>query len=157
MRGAVGRGAGWLLRVALVATVAVAVAPVTVVAAATAGYAWWRGWTPRRLYQAAAWCLPMAATWLIAVAVWPERAATLVTAPGFRLPPPGVGPGATWLRGAGGKCRGGAQQWPAAPPPSSADQEHSRHGQVGLRSAHAGRCRWSCRVGSFQPYLVLIA
>ena len=70
MRGAVGRGAWWLLRLALVAAAAVAVAPVTAVAAGAAGYAWWRGWTPRRLYAVAVWCLPMAAAWLIAVAVW---------------------------------------------------------------------------------------
>jgi len=97
MRRAAGRGALWLLRLAVVTAAAVAVAPMTAVAAGAAGYAWWRGWTPRRLYEAAAWCLPMAAAWLIAVAVWPEHAA-LVTGPGFRLPPPGVGPGSPWFR-----------------------------------------------------------
>jgi hypothetical protein len=97
MRRAAGRGALWLLRLAVVTAAAVAVAPMTAVAAGAAGYAWWRGWTPRRLYEAAAWCLPMAAAWLIAVAVWPEHA-TLVTGPGFRPPPPGVGPGSPWFR-----------------------------------------------------------
>jgi hypothetical protein len=111
VQSAVGRGAGWLLRLALVAAAAVAVAPVTAVAAGAAGYAWWRGWTPRRLYAAALWCLPMAAAWLIAVAVWPERAAALVTAPGFRLPPPGVGPGATWLRVAAAPYRAWTGMW----------------------------------------------
>ena len=73
MRRAVGRGALWLLRNAVLVGVAVAVAPVTLVAVGAAGYAWWRGWTPRRLYQAAVWCLPMAAAWLVAVVVWPAR------------------------------------------------------------------------------------
>jgi hypothetical protein len=114
VRGAVGRGAGWLLRLALVAAVAVAVAPVTAAAAGAAGYAWWRGWTPRRLYQAAAWCLPMAAAWLIAVAVWPERPATRVTPPGLRPPPPGVGTGPTWLRVAAAPYRAWTGMWQLA-------------------------------------------
>ena len=114
MRGAVGRGVGWLLRLALLAAVAVALAPVTAVAGGAAGYAWWRGWTPRRLYKAAAWCLPMAAAWLIAVAVWPERAPGLVTAPGFRLPPPGVGPGAMWLRVVAAPFRAWTGMWQLA-------------------------------------------
>ena len=73
MRRAAGRGALWLLRNAVLVGLAVAVAPVTLVAVGAAGYAWWRGWTPRRLYQAAVWCLPMAAAWLVAVVVWPAR------------------------------------------------------------------------------------
>ena len=107
MRRAVGRGGLWLLRLATAAAAAVAVAPVTVVAAGAAGYAWWRGWTPRRLYEAAAWCLPMAAAWLIAVVVWPARvvgpavpggaAAGGGTGPGG-ADPPGVGAGALWFR-----------------------------------------------------------
>jgi hypothetical protein len=98
VRRAAGRGVLWLLRVAVVAAAAVAVAPVTAVAAGAAAYAWWRGWTPRRLYEAALWCLPMAAAWLIAAAVWPERAAMPVAASGYRPLPPGVGPGAAWFR-----------------------------------------------------------
>jgi hypothetical protein len=97
MRRAIGRGALWLVRLAVVTAAAVAVAPMTAVAAGAAGYAWWRGWTPRRLYEAAAWSLPMAAAWLIAVAVWPEHA-DRGTGPGFRPPPPGVGPGSPWFR-----------------------------------------------------------
>jgi hypothetical protein len=89
VRRAVGRGFLWLLRNAVVAAVAIAVAPVTLVAVGAAGYAWWRGWTPRRLYRAAVWCLPMAVAWLTAVAVWPVRVGAA---------PPGVGPGAVWFR-----------------------------------------------------------
>jgi hypothetical protein len=59
-------GAWRLLRLAGVAAIAVALAPVTLVAAGTAAFGWWRGWPPRRLYVAAAWCLPMVAAWLIA-------------------------------------------------------------------------------------------
>jgi hypothetical protein len=62
----------WLvLRTGLAAVVAVALAPVTLVAAGTAAYGWWRGWPPRRLFVAAGWFLPMALAWLIAVAAWP--------------------------------------------------------------------------------------
>jgi hypothetical protein len=60
------RLAKWLV----IAAVAVAAAPVTVVSAASAAVAWWRGWPPRRLYVAAAWCLPMLAVWLGAIALW---------------------------------------------------------------------------------------
>jgi hypothetical protein len=111
VRRAVGRAVLWLLRLAVVAAAVVAVAPVTAVAAGAAGYAWWRGWTPRRLYLAAVWCLPMAAAWLIAVAVWPERAAAPVTAPGFRPPPPGVGSGALWLRVVAAPFRAWTGMW----------------------------------------------
>ena len=114
MRRAVGRGALWLLRNALVVAVAIAVAPVTLVAVGAAGYAWWRGWTPRRLYRAVVWCLPMTVAWLAAVVVWPVRvnAPTMPggaavagrgtglrggTGPGGAYPP-GVGPGAIWFR-----------------------------------------------------------
>jgi hypothetical protein len=64
----------------------VAVAPVTVVAAGTAAYGWWRGTPPRRLALGAAWCGPMVAAWLIAIALWPGA------------PTPGIGPGPRWLR-----------------------------------------------------------
>ena len=57
----------------MLVAVAIAVAPVTLVAVGAAGYAWWRGWTPRRLYRGAVWCLPMAVGWLVAVVVWPAR------------------------------------------------------------------------------------
>jgi hypothetical protein len=90
MRRAVGRGAFWLVRLVVFVAVALAFAPVTLVAAGTAGYAWWRGWPPRRLHWAALWCLPMVAAWLIAVVAWPVRLTTSL--------PPGDGPGAWWFR-----------------------------------------------------------
>lgn len=101
VRRAAGRGAFWVLRVAVVAAAAVAVAPVTLVAVGAAGCAWWRGWTPRRLYEAAAWCLPMAAGWLIAVVVWPVHG----------IAPAGVGPGAVWFRAAAAPYRAWAGMW----------------------------------------------
>jgi hypothetical protein len=52
-----------LRMVALVAA-AIAVLPVTLVAAGSAIVAWRYGWPPSRLYRAAAWCLPMLAVWL---------------------------------------------------------------------------------------------
>ena len=55
-----------LLRLATVLALAVAAAPVTLVAVVCAATAWWLGWPPRRLYFAAAWCLPMVAVWLVA-------------------------------------------------------------------------------------------
>jgi hypothetical protein len=120
VRRAVGRGALWLLRNAVLVGVAVAVAPVTLVAVGAAGYAWWRGWTPRRLYQAAVWCLPMAAAWLVAVVVWPARvigngrpggtAAAGGTGPAGGNPP-GVGPGTAWFRMAAAPYRLWAGMW----------------------------------------------
>ena len=126
MRRAVGRGSLWLLRTRLVVAVAITVAPVTLVAVGAAGYAWWRGWTPRRLYRAAAWCLPMAVAWLAAVVVWPVRASAQAMpggaavagrgpaweagGPGGALPP-GVGPGAVWLRLAAAPYRAWTGMW----------------------------------------------
>ena len=63
------RSTALLLGFAVLAGVLVAAAPVTVVAAASAGMAWRGGWPPRRLYRAAAWLLPMVVTWLAAIAV----------------------------------------------------------------------------------------
>ena len=84
------RRALWrLLGLAALGAVAVALAPVTLAAAAAAAGGWWRGWPPRRLYAVAAWCLPMTAAWLAAVAAWPARPAGTVA---------GVGPGELWLR-----------------------------------------------------------
>ena len=48
---------------------AAALLPVTVVAAVAAGLAWYRGWPPARLYQAAAWCTPMLAAWIVLTAL----------------------------------------------------------------------------------------
>jgi hypothetical protein len=120
VRRAVGRGALRLLRNAALVGVAVAVAPVTLVAVGAAGYAWWRGWMPRRLYEAAVWCLPMAAAWLVAVVVWPARvigngrpggaAAAGGTGPAGGNPP-GVGPGTAWFRMAAAPYRLWAGMW----------------------------------------------
>ena len=120
MRRAAGRGAFRALRIAVAAAAAVAVAPVTLVAVGAAGCAWWRGWSPRRLYEGAAWCLPMAAAWLIAVVVWPlhviapARSGGAIGA-GTRAasgaPPPGVGPGAVWVRVVAAPYRLWAGMW----------------------------------------------
>jgi hypothetical protein len=66
----------WLLRKAVKATgwlllagVAAAAWPVTLVAIAGYGAAWLRGWPPARLRRAAAWSLPMTAVWLISEAL----------------------------------------------------------------------------------------
>jgi hypothetical protein len=88
VRRALGRGLFWLARVFIVAAGAVALAPVTLVAAGAFWYGWWRGAPPRRVYLAALWCLPMAGAWLVAVAVWPASAAY----------PAGAGPGSWWFR-----------------------------------------------------------
>src|SRR5258708_10373449 len=65
-----------LLRVAVFVAALVLAAPVVLVAAYAAALAWFLGWPPRQLYQAAAWCLPMLAAWLAAMAVdgqpWPR-------------------------------------------------------------------------------------
>ncbi len=100
VRRTLSRGLAWVLARVAVVAVAVAVAPVTVIAAGSAAYAWWRGWPPRRVYAAAAWCLPMAVAWLIAIAAWPLHLAAgarrhASAGPGY---PPGVGPGSLWLR-----------------------------------------------------------
>ena len=101
VRRAVARGALWVLRVTVGAAAAVAVAPVTIVALGAAGFAWWRGWTPQRLYQAAACCSPMAVAWLIAVVVWPAHGGA----------PPGVGSGAVWFRIVAAPYRAWAGMW----------------------------------------------
>ena len=62
-----------LARAALLIAVAVAAAPVTLVAGAAVLAAWLAGWPPRRLYGAALWCLPMVAAWLIATAAQTDR------------------------------------------------------------------------------------
>jgi hypothetical protein len=121
VRRAVGRGVLWLLRNGILVAAAIAVAPVTLVAVGAAGYAWWRGWTPGRLYKAAVWCLPMAAAWLVAVVVWPVRiighgrpggaaGAGGGTGPGGGYPP-GAGPGAAWFRMVAAPFRAWAGMW----------------------------------------------
>jgi hypothetical protein len=63
------------------AVLAVALLPVTLVAAVAVTAAWRQGWRPVRLYRAAAWCLPMVAVWLVTIALarhslWPAADAT---------------------------------------------------------------------------------
>jgi hypothetical protein len=52
--------------VLLLTAVAVVAVPVSAVAAGGFAAAWYRGWQPRRLMIAAAWCVPMVIVWLIA-------------------------------------------------------------------------------------------
>jgi hypothetical protein len=63
------RLAGRLARLAAVALLVAAAAPVSLVAAGAVTLAWLRGWPPRRLYRAALACLPMVTVWLAAVVV----------------------------------------------------------------------------------------
>jgi hypothetical protein len=67
---------GRLLRAAVLVLPLVLALPVTLVGAYAATLAWFLGWPPRQLYRAAAWCLPMLAAWLAALAVagrpWPR-------------------------------------------------------------------------------------
>ncbi len=68
-----------LLRIAVLVAALILAAPAVLVAAYAAALAWFLGWPPRQLYRAAAWCLPMLATWLAAMAAdgqpWPQLAA----------------------------------------------------------------------------------
>ncbi len=89
MRNAAGRGLWWLVRAAALAASAVAVAPVTLVAAGAFAWGWWRGAPPRRVYLAAVWSLPMVLAWLAAAAAWPTAAGAY---------PAGAGPGSWWFR-----------------------------------------------------------
>jgi hypothetical protein len=89
VRNAAGRGLWWLVRAAVLAAGAAALAPVTLVAAGAFAFGWWRGAPPRRVYLAALWSLPMVLAWLAAAAVWPAAAG------GY---PAGAGPGNRWFR-----------------------------------------------------------
>ena len=66
---AAGRVLAWAAGVGAGAALAVAAAPVTLVAAFAFALAWATGWAPRRLYQAALWCVPMLAAWAAAIAL----------------------------------------------------------------------------------------
>ena len=59
----------------------VAAAPVSAVAAAGLWLAWLRGWSPRRLTAAAAWCGPMVLVWLIEAGRGPPGWQGLALAP----------------------------------------------------------------------------
>ncbi|HWG02994.1 MAG TPA: hypothetical protein VG164_14240 [Trebonia sp.] len=112
----VARGVWRLLRLAGLAALTVAFAPVTLVAAGTAAAGWWRGWPPRRLYAAAAWCLPMAAVWLLAIACWPGNDSRWPGNSG-RWPdaggrwPPGLGAGPAWQRVVAAPYRAWLAMW----------------------------------------------
>jgi hypothetical protein len=101
------------VRAVVVAAVAVALAPVTIVAGCAFWYGWWHGIAPRRIYAAALWCLPMVAAWLAAVAAWPVRA---TGARGDRVTayPAGVGPGAPWFRAVAAPYRALDAMWQLA-------------------------------------------
>jgi hypothetical protein len=60
---------------------AVALLPITIVAAIGITLAWRRGWQPGRLYRAAAWCLPMLAVWLVATGLTSHSLAPVAAAP----------------------------------------------------------------------------
>src|SRR5882757_2643305 len=68
-----------VLRVTVFVAAMILAAPIVLVAAYSATLAWFLGWPPRQLYRAAAWCLPMLAAWLAAMAAggqpWPRVAA----------------------------------------------------------------------------------
>ena len=70
---ALARLAWRLLRVTVFVAALVLAAPVTAVAAYAAALAWLLGWPPRQLYRAAAWCGPMIAAWLAALAAGGSR------------------------------------------------------------------------------------
>jgi hypothetical protein len=122
VRRAAGRGLFRLVRAAAVVAVAVALAPVTVVAGYVFWYGWWQGTSPRRIYAAALWCLPMVVAWLLAVAAWPVRATggglrattrggmtgTAAAQPAY---PAGVGQGAFWFRVAAAPYRAWDAMW----------------------------------------------
>ena len=115
MRRAVGRGVLWLLRVVVVVAGAVALAPVTVVAAGAFCYGWWRGVPPRRVCAAAGWCLPMVVAWLTAVAVWPgPKRAGAGRVAGTAVWAAGAGPGAGWFRVVAAPYRAWQATWQLA-------------------------------------------
>jgi hypothetical protein len=74
---------GRLLRAAVLVLLLVLALPVTLVGAYAATLAWFLGWPPRQLYRAAAWCLPMLAAWLAALAVAGQPWLRVVAAPYF--------------------------------------------------------------------------
>src|SRR5689334_22860261 len=103
VRNAAGRGLWWLVRAAVLAAGAAALAPVTLVAAGAFAFGWWRGAPPRRVYLAALWSLPMVLAWLAAAAVWPAAAG------GY---PAGAGPGSRWFRIVAAPYRAWDAMWP---------------------------------------------
>jgi hypothetical protein len=70
-----------VLRVVVLVAALVVAAPAVLVAAYAAALAWFLGWPPRQLYRAAAWCLPMLAAWLAAMAAAGQPGPRLAAAP----------------------------------------------------------------------------
>ncbi|HEY8046888.1 MAG TPA: hypothetical protein VIF35_21655 [Streptosporangiaceae bacterium] len=70
-----------VLRVVVFVAALVVAAPAVLVAAYAAALAWFLGWPPRQLYRAAAWCLPMLAAWLAAMAAAGQPGPRLAAAP----------------------------------------------------------------------------
>jgi hypothetical protein len=92
----------WLFRLARTATLAalaMAAAPVTIVAGCAVATAWLAGWPPRRLYATALWCAPMIAAWLIAIAA------------GLSGLPADMTPGPAWLRTVAAPYRAWLAMW----------------------------------------------
>lgn len=104
------RGLWHVIRLGAVTTAATALAPVTIAAAATAAFGWWRGYPARRLCRGAAWCLPMTAAWLAAIAAWPGVTGP-AGAPGPGGWPPGLGAGPAWFRLAAAPYRAWLASW----------------------------------------------
>jgi hypothetical protein len=104
------RGLWQVIRLGVIAAAAVALAPVTIVAAGTAAFGWWRGCPARRLYFGAAWCLPMVVAWLAAIALWPAAPGPAPASGGIaRLP--GLGAGPAWLKLAAAPYRAWLASW----------------------------------------------
>jgi hypothetical protein len=96
--------AGRAVRVLLVVAGGVAFVPVTIVAAGTTGFGWWRGMPPGRLARGALWCVPMVAGWLAAVAAWGSPGGAGAWAAG-------TGAGAWWFRVVAAPYRAWAAMW----------------------------------------------
>jgi hypothetical protein len=122
------RAIGRLIRVGAVATLVIAAAPASVVAALSAALAWLAGWPPARLYRAALWCAPMLVVWLAATAIASRSVSQAAAVPYLAWL-------AMWHRGAAGSYPAAAAVIaPAAIP-------------VGLA---AGGLAWSYRIRSMQ-------
>jgi hypothetical protein len=75
------RALGRVISVAASVGLLVLVLPVSLAGGYALALAWFLGWPPRQLYRAAAWCLPMLAAWLAALAAAGETWAQLAAAP----------------------------------------------------------------------------
>jgi hypothetical protein len=92
---AAARAVARILRIAAAGALAVAAAPVSLVAGCSVAIAWLAGWPPRRLYQAALCCVPMLVVWLAATAIATRSALGAAEAPYLAWL-------AMWHRGAAG-------------------------------------------------------